>query len=319
MADSAPHDESDDTDECVIDYGAGYARLHLDLLACETPDQKSYPFGHRVAAVIDGDYSEFRLEIMQAFQFRKHYLLKPERYWPVRKLASIAVEYLLPPVMTRYLQDSNRLEILEDAITAIQSGALPGLSSPPYSATVPKFCLWLRENHPMQTACWIAPLIESCRVIEERTQNAAARSTANTASDQATKSEARPTKQSGEATSLSDPSVRLPTGTQWRDVRIKFKNGDSVTVWVKGQRVGSYTCAQLGMGNHHTGRTCMQWQMLLVLADSGEISSDDNPRTRQRLSAALSAAFGLPQKCIVKCKNTPSWKPAFKLDPESRM
>jgi hypothetical protein len=116
------------------------------------------------------------------------------------------------------------------------------------------------------------------------------------------------------------PIVKLPKPTQWHNIRMKFKNGDAVTVFAHGEKIALFTSAELGFGNSHTGKANVQWELLKGLAEHGEIQAlKDQPRIRQRLDETLRIAFGIPDHAITKDKRERVWQPVFVLEPEYRM
>jgi hypothetical protein len=141
--------------------------------------------------------------------------------------------------------------------------------------------------------------------------------------------EGKPNTPSPEATGIAPP------GTQWKDVRIKFVNGDTVRIVIKSTQGDSpvydekVTSAQIGGSfyNHKSCRGSVQWDLLIEMSETGgtlEIKQKDNLRAIstqvKRINMTLREFFAIEEQAIVlfkdKTERTRTYKPKFTLAPE---
>jgi hypothetical protein len=111
---------------------------------------------------------------------------------------------------------------------------------------------------------------------------------------------------------------KIPAGTHWSNVIIKFLDNEQVEIWVKKlQHVTDYK--EMGMvGKGNTPKPCEQWHFLKVLAQyNGELTikdpeaKDKYKKQKQGLSETLRNYFSIDydpfypyQSCLEKCGNS---------------
>ncbi|WP_145215245.1 hypothetical protein [Planctomycetes bacterium TBK1r] len=113
-----------------------------------------------------------------------------------------------------------------------------------------------------------------------------------------------------------------PTGAGWADLRIKFVDGETVSIHL-GETKGVYIYAQLGLVDARNGRPTKQWELLKSFADGRGLltwkSADACRRNKKRkeyLSANLRDFFRIPGDPIVLTDDKKGWRTAFATEPE---
>ena len=115
-------------------------------------------------------------------------------------------------------------------------------------------------------------------------------------------------------------SFPTPAGAQWTDVKMRFKDGHTLSISVHGVG-GLYNYTQMGMVNRHTADPTLQWELLGHFADehgilTWESSHADrrNKKRRSRLSMDLRTFFqieGDPIESYLK-----GWRTVFQILPQ---
>lgn len=97
----------------------------------------------------------------------------------------------------------------------------------------------------------------------------------------------------------STPRFATPAGAKWSDVRIRFTDGHTVSVTVRGEQ-GTFDFSSMGMGIARTRKPDVQWALLYAFArgrgildwESGD-ASPKNQKRRERLAERLQTFFGI--------------------------
>jgi len=121
---------------------------------------------------------------------------------------------------------------------------------------------------------------------------------------------------------LRAPAPRFPTPPRstWRDVRIKFLDGDRVSIKV-GVATQVYTYTEMGFIDHRDKSADLQWELLRVFARSrGELCWSNHASTRRnkaraaRLRRALRQFFGIAGDPVVHDEALQGWRLAFEIE-----
>lgn len=95
------------------------------------------------------------------------------------------------------------------------------------------------------------------------------------------------------------PRFPTPAGATWGDVRIRFLDGHTVSVQVRGQS-GRYGFADLGMASAKNNSPTVAWELLRTFADehghltwSSRKASPENRKRKQVLAGHLRSFFGI--------------------------
>lgn len=114
-----------------------------------------------------------------------------------------------------------------------------------------------------------------------------------------------------------------PPGATWQDVRIKFVDGETVSIQVAGAR-GIFTYSQLGMADGRNAKPTKQWEFLIALAGGNGVMTWSNPQAtrknqkrREMLAANLKEFFridGEPIEYVEECKG---WRTLFTIEPDA--
>ena len=109
----------------------------------------------------------------------------------------------------------------------------------------------------------------------------------------------------------------IPLGARWADVRIRLKDGESVSIRV-GDRTGVYNYTQMGMCNPKTSRPTVQWQLLRTFAENHGLltwkspgADRKNPKRRERLSGDLRRFFGIKDDPFMLTHDKKGWQARF--------
>jgi hypothetical protein len=122
--------------------------------------------------------------------------------------------------------------------------------------------------------------------------------------------------------SIPAESFPTPSGTNWRDITIYFKNGHTVSIRVKGQtKVRNYS--QMGMINKKNGNPTLQWELLRTFAeghgilDWGSRGADrKNQKRKETLAKNLQDFFGISEDPFELTPGRKGWKARFKILPD---
>lgn len=113
-----------------------------------------------------------------------------------------------------------------------------------------------------------------------------------------------------------------PKGTTWENIKIRFFDGHTVTIWA-GDQVGRFNYTQMGMANKKNGHFTRQWELLGLFAKGrGRLdwsSSDANLRwkkQKEHLSKRLSEFFHLSDNPIEWEKDGKAYRCRFRILPE---
>ncbi len=120
----------------------------------------------------------------------------------------------------------------------------------------------------------------------------------------------------------------IAKGTTWKDVRMRFLDGETLTVEIKGKKY-RLNFAEMGMADGRNKRPTMQWRTLYAFAEArnrtlykSEYSLKDIVAVKKRvekLSADLTRFFGIRERPIQLLEGQSGWQVVFRLEPESRM
>lgn len=120
----------------------------------------------------------------------------------------------------------------------------------------------------------------------------------------------------------SRPRFPTPTGATWPDVLIRFKDGHTLTITVRGV-TKTYTYEGMGMVNRHTHAPTRQWELLHALAKGrGELTWESraalrqNQKYRERLATDLRNFFGIESDPIEYDKAIKGWRARFTIEPD---
>jgi hypothetical protein len=113
-----------------------------------------------------------------------------------------------------------------------------------------------------------------------------------------------------------------PDGITWADVRIKFYDGHTVTIWA-GEKTGRYNYTQMGMANRRNGNPTKQWELLRVFAEgrgrldwSSSAAHDRWKKQKELLSKRLCEFFRLDDDPIEWEKDGKAYRCRFRIIPE---
>ena len=112
-----------------------------------------------------------------------------------------------------------------------------------------------------------------------------------------------------------------PDGVQWSQVKIRFKDGHTLSARVLGEW-GTYNYAELGMVNRNNGNPTVQWELLRTFAEWDGILTWDSPQAdrvnqkrKERLSKALRKFFGIDGDPITWDDKAKAWRTRFQIEP----
>jgi len=115
-------------------------------------------------------------------------------------------------------------------------------------------------------------------------------------------------------------SLPMPKGVKWKDVSIKFRNGNDVTVQV-GDKSKKSNYAEMGMSDGRNSSPTKAWHMLKILADqNGVIPKSKKESVSTTISAlrkALKGYFGLDDDPIPFSSPDQEYKAKFQIKPET--
>jgi hypothetical protein len=113
-----------------------------------------------------------------------------------------------------------------------------------------------------------------------------------------------------------------PTAT-WRDVRIKFVDGETVSIKV-GNASGTFVYSQLGMADGRNAKPTVQWELLIAFARgygaltwSSSEASRKNQKRREVLAANLKEFFRIDGEPIEYLDESKGWRTLFTIEPDA--
>ncbi len=114
----------------------------------------------------------------------------------------------------------------------------------------------------------------------------------------------------------------LATAT-WRDVRIKFVDGETVSIKV-GDAGGRFLYSQMGMADKRSAKPTTQWRLLESFAKRYGILTWDSPdaspknqKRRENLSRDLKKFFRIEGDPIEFVQETKGWRTIFSVEPDA--
>lgn len=123
---------------------------------------------------------------------------------------------------------------------------------------------------------------------------------------------------------VDKPRFPMPPGTGWCDVRIRFLDGESLTIFV-GDVEKKANYSEMGFNDGRNGKPNKQWKLLRVLARgqgvlSWKSSESDkrNQKRRELLARTLKAYFGLSDDPIELTADGKAWRTRFTLQNDDR-
>jgi hypothetical protein len=119
------------------------------------------------------------------------------------------------------------------------------------------------------------------------------------------------------------PFFPTPADVTWADVRIKFRDGETVSIKV-GDVTGTYNYCQMGMADRRNSRPTAQWELLRGFASGHGIltwkspaASRKNLKRRERLAQNLKKFFRIPGEPICLTEDGKGWRTVFQLEPDN--
>ena len=113
-----------------------------------------------------------------------------------------------------------------------------------------------------------------------------------------------------------------PKGTTWENIKIRFFDGHTVTIWA-GDQVGRFNYTQMGMANKKNGNFSKQWELLTLFAkgrgrfDWASSEADFSwKKQKEQLSKRLSEFFHLRDDPIKWEKEDKAYRCRFRILPE---
>jgi hypothetical protein len=120
----------------------------------------------------------------------------------------------------------------------------------------------------------------------------------------------------------------LPRPEAWRDVRLRFHDGETLSIKVGDADRKLISYFEIGLATKRK-KPDVQWQMLRRLgeAENGTLYKRDSHQRKaqavkmqiQRLSKALKSFFGIEAPPITAVDRKTGWKTAFIVEPETRI
>lgn len=134
---------------------------------------------------------------------------------------------------------------------------------------------------------------------------------------------------------ITDSAVKLPSGTGWEDLELRFKDGHTLTVFVKGSLYAVSDSTQLGfgMGNTKSKKVGKPWKFLGLLAiceqnrrirpplkslflEALQTTPEGSNQIRSQLSKKLQSAFGIWEDPFYPYDPDNGYRLKFRLMPE---
>ncbi|MEK6675070.1 MAG: hypothetical protein AABZ47_05370 [Planctomycetota bacterium] len=114
-----------------------------------------------------------------------------------------------------------------------------------------------------------------------------------------------------------------PADAKWKDVTIRFVDGHTVFVKVKGT-TGRYLYSDMGMIDRRKAAPDSQWQLLTAFAEGNGMFTWDHPtahkkkqKQRETLAARLQRFFRIDDDPFVYVEDTKGWQSRFTVVPET--
>ena len=112
-----------------------------------------------------------------------------------------------------------------------------------------------------------------------------------------------------------------PAGARWNDVRIRFLDGHSVSIWVR-DKSGVYSFSQMGMSKRNSAAPTAQWKLLEAFAEGrgvfdweNEQASRTQKKQKQLLSQALRDFFRIDGDPFRYVRDFKGWEARFDIEP----
>jgi len=110
-----------------------------------------------------------------------------------------------------------------------------------------------------------------------------------------------------------------PPGTAWKDITIEFVDEQTVKIRAK-KTYGTYTYAEMGMGDRRNGRPTKQWEVLQAFRDghgtltwSNPKADRRNPKRKFHLDKALQRFFGFSGSAFGPTTDRSGWYARFRV------
>ncbi len=114
-----------------------------------------------------------------------------------------------------------------------------------------------------------------------------------------------------------------PTDATWSDVRIKFIDGETVSIKV-GSAGGTFVYSQLGMADGRNAKPTKQWELLRAFAKgygamnwSSPAADKKNQKRRETLARDLKSFFRIDGDPIEYVEETKGWRTVFTIEPDA--
>lgn len=114
-----------------------------------------------------------------------------------------------------------------------------------------------------------------------------------------------------------------PSNATWADLRIKFIDGHTVSVSIRGDS-GTYVYSQLGMVDSRSGKPTVGWELLRSFAGGQGLltwkSADakrENQKRCENLTKDLQRFFRIEGKPIEYLKSAKGWRTRFSIEPDA--
>jgi hypothetical protein len=114
-----------------------------------------------------------------------------------------------------------------------------------------------------------------------------------------------------------------PPNATWADVKIKFTDGETVTVQVVGA-TGQYLFSDMGMADGRSKKPDKQWQLLRAFAKGfgsltweASVADPKNQKRREILAKNLKAFFRIDGDPIQYVEKTKGWQTLFIVEPDA--
>jgi len=113
-----------------------------------------------------------------------------------------------------------------------------------------------------------------------------------------------------------------PAGATWRDVRIKFTDGETVSIRI-GDVAGKFLFSEIAMVDRRSKKPNKQWELLRsfaggfgVLTWKSRDADRRNQKRREYLARDLKAFFRIDGEPIVLTDDKKGWRTVFSLEPD---
>lgn len=118
------------------------------------------------------------------------------------------------------------------------------------------------------------------------------------------------------------PRFPTPVGATWGDIRIRFTDGHTTSVSVRGI-TRSYTYEGMGLSDKRTNTPTQQWDLLYAFAKahgkmtwSSPAATRQNQKRRERLAKDLRSFFGIDEDPFEYLEELKGWRSRFTVEPD---